>query len=89
MPDKGCKHGKLIFCSICDSEPKQKCGHKMSSFYSICSMHGVPKADCGMCNTGRCIECIPEIPLGSRFPTYDRNTGEWVEAFPNLGVRVK
>jgi hypothetical protein len=52
-------------------------------------MHGVPKADCGMCNTGRCIECIPEIPLGSRFPTYDRNTGEWVEAFPNLGVRVK
>jgi hypothetical protein len=61
------------------------CGHDEKSWISICSMHAKPKEDCGMCSTGRCIECIPTISKGGLFPTFDRKTGERVNAFPNLG----
>lgn len=67
------------------SDPKLSCGHSVRSWYSICSVHRDYKESCGLCNTGRCIECIPSIKSGDRFPTFDRKTGEYVNAFPNLG----
>ena len=62
------------------------CGHDEKDWRSICSAHQRLRDDCGRCNTGRCITCIPKIESGDRFPTFDRKTGGYVNAFPNLGV---
>lgn len=58
--------------------PVQKCGHSERSWYSICSRHHKHDPNCGMCNTGRCIECHPE------FSFFDKKNNTQVHPFPNL-----
>ncbi len=66
------------------------CGHDEKNWISICSAHGgALRIGCGLCNTGRCIVCMPEIPVGSKMKFTRRDTGAEASPFPNLGVRAK